>query len=53
VKRKLPKFETDEEAEAFLDPSRDLSDYLHRGNFRPVEAEPEDDQPPCSVDHPC
>jgi predicted DNA binding CopG/RHH family protein len=34
MKRKVPRFKTDEEAEAFLE--QDLSDYLHAGNFKPV-----------------
>jgi predicted DNA binding CopG/RHH family protein len=33
MKKKLPVFKTDKEAEDFLD--RDLSDYLHAENFAP------------------
>jgi predicted DNA binding CopG/RHH family protein len=33
MKKKLPAFKTDKEAEDFLD--RDLSDYLHAENFAP------------------
>ena len=39
MSKRLPKFATDEEMEAFLDPSRDLSEYLTLENFRPVQAE--------------
>jgi predicted DNA binding CopG/RHH family protein len=35
MKKKLPVFKTDEEAEAFLE--QDLSDYLHAGNFKSAE----------------
>jgi predicted DNA binding CopG/RHH family protein len=31
IAKKMPRLRTDEEAEAFL--MRDLSDYLHEGNF--------------------
>jgi predicted DNA binding CopG/RHH family protein len=34
MKKKVPHFKTDEEAEAFLE--QDLSDYLHPGNFKPM-----------------
>jgi predicted DNA binding CopG/RHH family protein len=37
MKKKVPVFKTDEEAEAFLD--QDLSDYLHAGNFAPFRFE--------------
>ena len=36
-KKKVPKFKTDDEAEAFL--QQDLSDYLHAGNFAPYRFE--------------
>jgi predicted DNA binding CopG/RHH family protein len=35
MKKKLPVLKTDEEAEAFLE--RDLSDYLHAGNFKSAQ----------------
>jgi predicted DNA binding CopG/RHH family protein len=37
MKKKVPHFKTDEEAEAFLE--RDLTDYLHAGNFKPMHFE--------------
>ena len=37
MKKKVPHFKTDEEAEAFLE--QDLSDYLHAGNFAPMHFE--------------
>lgn len=37
MKKKVPHFKTDEEAEAFLE--QDLSDYLHPGNFKPMHFE--------------
>ena len=37
MNKRLPKFTTDEEAEAFLE--GDLSEYLTLENFRPVQAE--------------
>jgi predicted DNA binding CopG/RHH family protein len=37
MKKKVPHFKSDEEAEAFLD--QDLTDYLHAGNFRPMHFE--------------
>jgi predicted DNA binding CopG/RHH family protein len=37
MKKKVPHFKTDEEAEAFLD--QDLTDYLHAGNFKPMHFE--------------
>lgn len=37
MKKKLPKFKTDKEAEEFLE--QDLSDYIHGGNFRRVSFE--------------
>lgn len=37
MNKRLPKFATDEEAEAFLE--GDLSDYLTLENFQPVQAE--------------
>ena len=36
MNKRLPKFTTDEEAEAFLE--GDLSEYLTLENFRPVQA---------------
>jgi predicted DNA binding CopG/RHH family protein len=33
TRKKLPAFKADKEAEDFLD--RDLSDYIHAGNFAP------------------
>jgi len=39
MSKRLPKFATDEEAETFLDPSRDLSDYITPENFQPYQAE--------------
>ena len=38
MKKKVPHFKTDEEAEAFLEQD-DLSDYLHAGNFKPMHFE--------------
>jgi len=35
MKKKFPVLKTDEEAEAFLE--QDLTDYLHKGNFKPAE----------------
>ena len=35
MKKKFPALKTDEEAEAFLE--RDLSDYLHAGNFKSAQ----------------
>ncbi len=37
MKKKVPHFKTDEEAEAFLE--QDLTDYLHAGNFKPMHFE--------------
>jgi predicted DNA binding CopG/RHH family protein len=37
MKKILPKIKTDEEAEALLE--QDLSDYLHKDNFKPVSFE--------------
>ncbi len=37
MSKRLPKFATDKEAEAFLE--GDLSDYITLENFRPVQAE--------------
>jgi predicted DNA binding CopG/RHH family protein len=37
MKKKVPHFKTDEEAEAFLE--QDLSDYLHAENFTPMRFE--------------
>jgi predicted DNA binding CopG/RHH family protein len=37
MRKKFPVLKTDEEAEAFL--QQDLSDYLHSGNFKPVDFE--------------
>jgi predicted DNA binding CopG/RHH family protein len=37
MKKKVPHFKSDEEAEAFLD--QDLTDYLHAGNFKPMHFE--------------
>jgi len=37
MKRKVPRFKSDEEAEAFLE--QDLTDYLHAGNFKPYHFE--------------
>lgn len=37
MKKKVPHFKSDEEAEAFLE--QDLSDYLHAGNFKPMHFE--------------
>jgi len=37
MKKKVPHFKTDEEAEAFLD--QDLTDYLHAGNFKAMHFE--------------
>jgi predicted DNA binding CopG/RHH family protein len=37
MKKKVPHFKTDEEAEAFLE--QDLTDYLHAGNFKPMRFE--------------
>ena len=37
MRKKFPVLKTDEEAEAFL--QRDLSDYLHSGNFKPMRFE--------------
>jgi predicted DNA binding CopG/RHH family protein len=37
MKKKVPHFKTDEEAEAFLE--QDLTDYLHPGNFKPMHFE--------------
>jgi predicted DNA binding CopG/RHH family protein len=38
MKKKVPHFKSDEEAEAFLEQD-DLSDYLHAGNFAPMHFE--------------
>jgi predicted DNA binding CopG/RHH family protein len=35
MKKKFPNLRTDEEAEAFLE--KDLTDYLHAGNFRSAD----------------
>lgn len=37
MKKKVPHFKSDEEAEAFLE--QDLTDYLHAGNFKPMHFE--------------
>ena len=37
MKKKIPHFKTDEEAEAFLE--QDLTDYLHPENFKRVRFE--------------
>jgi predicted DNA binding CopG/RHH family protein len=37
MKKKVPHFKTDEEAEAFL--KQDLTDYLHAANFKPMHFE--------------
>ncbi|MFZ0844414.1 MAG: BrnA antitoxin family protein [Pseudolabrys sp.] len=37
MKKKVPHFKTDEEAEAYLE--QDLTDYLHAGNFKPMQFE--------------
>ena len=37
MKKKVPHFKTDEEAEAFLE--QDLTDYLHAENFKPMHFE--------------
>jgi predicted DNA binding CopG/RHH family protein len=37
MKKKIPHFKTDEEAEAFLE--QDLTDYLHAGNFASMHFE--------------
>ena len=37
MKKKVPRFKTDQEAEQFLD--RDLTDYLNLKNFTPVTFE--------------
>jgi len=37
MKKKVPHFKTDEEAETFLE--QDLTDYLHAGNFKPMHFE--------------
>ena len=37
MKKKVPHFKSDEEAEAFLD--QDITDYLHAGNFKPMHFE--------------
>lgn len=37
MKKKVPHFKSDDEAEAFLE--QDLSDYLHAGNFKPMHFE--------------
>jgi predicted DNA binding CopG/RHH family protein len=37
MKKKVPHFKTDEEAEAFLE--QDLTDYLHADNFKPMHFE--------------
>jgi predicted DNA binding CopG/RHH family protein len=37
MKKKVPHFKTDGEAEAFLE--QDLTDYLHAGNFKPMHFE--------------
>ena len=37
MKKKVPHFTTDEEAEAFLE--QDLTDYLHAENFMPMHFE--------------
>jgi predicted DNA binding CopG/RHH family protein len=37
MKKKVPHFKSDEEAEAFLE--QDLTDYLHPGNFKPMHFE--------------
>lgn len=39
MSKRLPKFATDKEMDAFLDPSRDLSDYITPENFQPYQAE--------------
>jgi predicted DNA binding CopG/RHH family protein len=37
MKKKVPIFKSDEEAEAFLE--QDLTDYLHADNFKPMHFE--------------
>ena len=37
MKKKLPVLKTDKAAEKFL--KKDLSDYIHKGNFKPVSFE--------------
>jgi len=37
MKRKLPEIKTDKQAEALLD--KDLSDFLHKGNFKAARFE--------------
>jgi predicted DNA binding CopG/RHH family protein len=37
MKKKVPHFKTDDEAEAFLE--QDLTDYLHAENFKPMHFE--------------
>jgi len=44
MRKKLPAFKTDKEAEAFLD--RDLSDYIHAENFAPFVFEYQPKQKP-------
>jgi predicted DNA binding CopG/RHH family protein len=37
MKKKLPRWKTDKEAEKFLE--QDISDYIHKGNFKRVSFE--------------